>query len=490
MTATDSGSKYLAPLAVLTTLFFMWGFITCLNDILIPRLKSVFDLNYAQAMLIQLAFFTAYFIMSLPSGSVVNRLGYKNGIIIGLVTAGVGCLLFYPAASGQSYGMFLLALFVLASGITLLQVAANPFVAILGKPETASSRLTMTQALNSLGTTIAPIFGSLLILSGEPVKAADELKRLAPAALEAYRVAEASSVQGPYVGLAIALVLLAVAIGFFKLPKLGELHVKVPAVTYVPVVLGALGLFRFIRQSVGVQTEAEATWNRNVFVTLMAVLFVGSLVIAYVQLPKIGEASEDGPARGGRRACVLGALGIFFYVGAEVAIGSFLVNYFKEPAIGALSEAQGAFYVSLYWGGAMVGRFIGSAITLRRYRPSRVLMGHAIVAAGLVLITMATSGVVAMGAIIAVGLFNSIMFPTIFTMGIDGLGKHTGKGSGLLCMAIVGGALIPVIQGSLADRIGIHHCFIIPVVCYLFIAWYGMSETSPVRPAAVAAPSV
>jgi len=453
----------------------MWGFITCLNDIIIPHFKAVFELNYAQAMLIQLAFFTAYFIASLPAGSVVNRLGYKSGIIVGLITAGAGCAVFYPAASAQSFGMFLLALFILASGITLLQVAANPFVAILGKAETASSRLTMTQALNSLGTTIAPIFGSFLILA-QKVKTPDELKQLPPDALNAYHLAQASSVQGPYIGLAIALVVLAVAIGFFKLPKIGELHVKVPFVTYVPVILGSIGLVWFIRQALGVQTEAEATFDRNVFVSLMALLFVCSLVIAFFQLPKIGEASEDGPARGGRRACVLGALGIFFYVGAEVAIGSFLVNYFKEPNIGGLTESQGAKYVALYWGGAMVGRFIGSFFTLRRYRPSRVLAVHAFVAAALVVVTMATSGVVAMYSVLAVGLFNSIMFPTIFTIGIDGLGKHTGKGSGLLCMAIVGGALIPVIQGSLADRIGIHHCFVIPVVCYLFIAWYGLSE--------------
>ena len=231
--SSPSGS-YLAPLAVLTTLFFMWGFITCLNDIIIPHLKAVFELNYAQAMLIQFAFFTAYFIISLPSGLIVNKLGYKNGIIIGLVTAGVGCACFYPAAGMRSYGMFLFALFVLASGITLLQVAANPFVAVLGKPETASSRLTLTQAINSVGTTIAPLFGSFLILSNV-VKSPAELKQMGPAAAEAYRIAEASSVQTPYLGLATALVVLAVAIAFFKLPKIdaasGGEQARAPAVT-------------------------------------------------------------------------------------------------------------------------------------------------------------------------------------------------------------------------------------------------------------------
>jgi FHS family L-fucose permease-like MFS transporter len=426
VTATQSGSKYLAPLAVLTTLFFMWGFITCLNDIIIPHLKAVFELNYAQAMLIQFAFFTAYFVVSLPSGLIVNKLGYKSGIIIGLITAGAGCLLFYPAAGARSYPLFLLALFILASGITLLQVAANPFVAILGKAETASSRLTMTQALNSVGTAIAPIFGSFLILANV-VKSPAELKQLSPAAVEAYRIAEASSVQTPYLGLAAALVVLAIAIGLFKLPK--------------------------IDAASGGSDVGE------------------------------GAASHAHKSAWSYRHLVLGAVGIFVYVGAEVAIGSFLVNYFKEPSIGGLTEAQGARYVSLYWSGAMVGRFIGT-VTLRFLRPGKVLMAHALAAAVLVIATMAFTGSVAMWSIIAVGLFNSIMFPTIFTLAIDGLGKHTGQGSGILCMAIVGGALVPVIQGALADRIGIHHCFIIPVVCYLYIAWYGVAGHPTAKPAA------
>jgi len=415
--------SYTAPLAVLTTLFFMWGFITCLNDIIIPHLKAVFDLNYAQAMLIQFAFFTAYFVMSLPSGLIVNKLGYKNGIIIGLITAGVGCLLFYPAAGARSYPLFLLALFILASGITLLQVAANPFVAILGKPETASSRLTMTQALNSLGTTIAPIFGSMIILS-TVVKSPAEIKQLSPAAADAYRLAEASSVQTPYVGLAIALVLLAVAIAFFKLPKIDA-------------------------ASGGADDAVHA-------------------------------ASQQHKSAWSYRHLVLGAVGIFVYVGGEVAIGSFLVNYFKEPEIGGLVEAAGAHYVAYYWGGAMIGRFIGT-FTLRVVKPGKLLAIHAVGAAALVLITMLSTGQVAMWSVIAVGLFNSIMFPTIFTIAIDGLGKHTGQASGILCMAIVGGALIPVIQGALADRIGIHHCFIIPVLCYLYIAWYGRYGHPPLQ---------
>jgi len=421
--ASDSGKNYMAPLAVLTSLFFMWGFLTCLNDIIIPHLKAVFDLNYTKAMLIQFAFFTAYFIVSLPAGAIVNKLGYKRGIVIGLLTAGAGCLLFYPAAGARSYPLFLGALFVLAAGITLLQVAANPYVAVLGKPETASSRLTMTQAINSLGTTIAPLFGSLIILS-TVVKSPAELQQMAPAAVEAYRQTEAASVQTPYLGLAIALVLLAAAMAMFKLPKIDA-----------------------------------ATGGGD---------------------QQIG--GHEGASAWSYRPLLLGAVGIFVYVGAEVAIGSFLVNYFKEPAIAGLSEAQGARYVSFYWGGAMLGRFIGT-FTLRLFRPGKLLAAHALVASLLVVTTMLTTGHVAMWTIIAVGFFNSIMFPTIFTLGIDGLGKHTGQGSGILCMAIVGGALIPVVQGGLADAVGVHHCFVIAAACYLYIAWYGATWRPPVRTA-------
>jgi FHS family L-fucose permease-like MFS transporter len=413
--SAGSNANYLAPLAVLTTLFFMWGFLTCLNDIIIPHLKAVFELNYAQAMMIQFAFFAAYLVMSLPSGAIVKKLGYKPGIIIGLLTAALGCLLFYPAAGARSYAMFLVALFVLASGITLLQVAANPFVAVLGKPETASSRLTLTQAFNSLGTAIAPMFGSLVILS-TAVKSKTAIAQMGPAAAEAYRVAEASSVQTPYLGLTGALVLLAVAIAAFKLPKIEG------------------GAIEGTAQVATDDATHKSAWSF--------------------------------------RHLVLGAVAIFVYVGGEVAVGSFLVNYFKEPAIGGLAEVDGAKLVSFYWLGAMVGRFLGT-VTLRLFKPGKVLAFHAVGAVTLIVLTMLTSGPTAMYAVLAVGLFNSIMFPTIFTLAIDGLGKHTGQASGILCMAIVGGALIPVLQGFVADAIGIHHCFIVAALCYVYIAWYG-----------------
>lgn len=418
--SSNGKSNYTPALTILTTLFFMWGFLTSLNDILIPHLKAVFSLNYTQAMLIQFTFFTAYAIVSLPSGILVEKIGYKKGIIIGLITAGIGCLIFYPAAGTRSYPIFLLALFVLAAGITLLQVAANPYVAILGKPETASSRLNLTQAFNSLGTTIAPYFGSLLILS-MAVKSAEELQKLSSQDLNAYQLAEASAVQMPYIGLAAALLIIAAMFAIFKLPK--------------------------------IEASTNADSHSNNFDNL-----------------------HESAWR--YRHLVLGAVAIFVYVGAEVSIGSFLVNYIGQPFIAGFPEEQAGKFVSFYWGGAMVGRFFGSVIQ-RKINPGTVLSFNAIVAALLVVISMLTFGQFAMWAILLVGLFNSIMFPTIFTLAIDGLGKHTGQASGILCTAIVGGAIIPVIQGMFADNIGIHHAFILPVICYFFIAYYGAKGHIP-----------
>ncbi len=405
-------ANYTVPLVILTSLFFMWGFITCLNDILIPHLKSLFDLNYTQAMLIQFCFFTAYFIVSLPSGMIVEKIGYRKGIVIGLVTIGIGCLTFLPAALYTSYAIFLAGFFILASGITLLQVAANPYVTILGKPETASSRLNLTQAFNSLGTTVAPIFGSYLILSAA-VKTAEEISKMNGAELSAYKLAQASSVIAPYVGIAVTLFIMAVIFAIIKLPEIEA-------------------------QSSEEQTSPEGV-RRSAW--------------TYSHL-------------------VLGAIGIFVYVGGEVSIGSFLVNYLGQPDIAGLPESVAGKYVSFYWGGAMVGRFIGSAVQAY-IKPGKVLGFNAFMAAALVIISMLTFGKIAMWTILLVGLFNSIMFPTIFSLAISGLGKSTGQGSGILCMAIVGGAIIPLIQGAIADKIGIHHAFILPVFCYAYIAFYG-----------------
>lgn len=418
----EGGQKnYTFELTALTTLFFMWGFLTCLNDILIPHLKAIFQLNYTLSMLVQFVFFFAYFLVSIPSGSIIHKIGYKSGIVLGLVVAGIGSLLFYPAAGFRSYPLFLVALFILASGITILQVAANPYVSILGKPETASSRLNLTQAFNSLGTTIAPLFGSYFILS-VAAKTAEEMAKMSPEELNLYKMAEAAAVQVPYLGIAFTLFIMAAIFAFLKLPNIKD------------------------------EATDNGVMNHNF------------------------DHLHD--SAWGYRHLVLGALAIFVYVGGEVAIGSFLVNYMGQPYIAGLPESIAGKYVSFYWGGAMVGRFIGSGV-LRKLEPRKVLAFNAVMAAVLVTISMLTTGKIAMWSILAVGLFNSIMFPTIFTLAVYGLGRHTAKGSGILCMAIVGGAIIPLLQGALADTIGLHHAFIIPVLCYLYIVFYGLKGAIP-----------
>jgi MFS transporter, FHS family, L-fucose permease len=407
-------NPYLGSLRLLTLLFFMWGFMTCLNDILIPQLKSLFILNYAEVMLVQFCFFAAYLIVSVPSGYFVERFSYQTGIVTGLAVASFGCSLFYPAAEWLSYPLFLFAFFVLASGITLLQVAANPFVTILGSPETAASRLTLTQAFNSLGTTLAPYFGSLFILTA-PIKTADELKLLNTQDLMAYQTSHAALVQGPYLMLAAGLMAMALIFALIKLPAI------------TPSGLAERGNLQSI-------DEDRNAWHY--------------------------------------RHLVLGAIGIFVYVGAEVSIGSFLISYLGEPEISGLTAQQAGKYVSIYWGGAMVGRFAGASL-MQRIPAGKLLAGHALAAVTLLLITMSSSGQLALWSILAIGLFNSIMFPTIFSLALNGLGKHTGQGSGILCAAIVGGAVLPVIQGYFADLIGIHLAFFIPVLCYCYIAYYG-----------------
>ena len=397
-------------LTVMTTMFFMWGFITSLNDVLIPHLKAVFSLNYAQSMLIQFTFFGAYFVMSLPSGKVVSRIGYRNSIIAGLVVTGCGALLFYPAAKIPSYPMFLSALFALATGITLLQVAANAYVSLLGEPRLASSRLNLAQAFNSVGTTLAPMFGGLLILSGATM-GTHALLELAPVQQLAYRLDQAQMVQTPYLLIAGLLFALALMVFFFHLPSLS-----------------------------GVENEQSDEYR-----------FTDALRFRHLRL---------------------GVVAIFFYVGAEVSIGSFLINYISLPAIGGMSVASAAKYVSLYWGGAMVGRFVGAAL-LFKANPRTVLGSCAIVATLLLLGTMLGHGAPAVAAIVAIGLFNAVMFPNIFTIGIEQLGPLTGKASSLLVMAIVGGAVVPLLQGMLADQVGVQLAFVLPLACYLYIAFYG-----------------
>ncbi|QYJ76738.1 sugar MFS transporter [Shewanella sp. FJAT-52076] len=399
--ASAAGAEnYRFALGSLTTLFFMWGLITCLNDILIPHLKAVFSLNYAQAMLIQFCFFGAYFLVSVPAGVLVKRLGYQKGIVVGLLTAALGCGLFYPAAVSATYGVFLGALFVLASGITVLQVAANPYVTALGPVQTASSRLTLTQAFNSLGTTIAPAFGSVLILS----------------------------------------------------------------------------------VAVGASAEAEADAVKLPYLLLCGMLIVLAVVFALLKLPHIHDQEDDVTSSGhsalSHRHLVLGAIGIFVYVGGEVAIGSFLVNFLGESHVAGMAEADAAHYIAFYWGGAMVGRFIGAAV-MQKVDAGKVLGFNATMAALLVLVAMNSSGALAMWAILAVGLFNSIMFPTIFSLALKNLGPATAQGSGILCLAIVGGALVPLLQGLLADSVGLSASFILPVLCYGYILFYGLKGSVP-----------
>ena len=411
----ESSSTNRAALTVVTSLFFMWGFLTCLNDILVPHLKAIFDLNYAQVMMVQFAFFSAYFIFSVPSAKIIDWIGYQKTMVLGLVTMALGAVLFIPAASVPSFPLFLGALMVLAAGITSLQVAANPYVSVLGPARTASSRLNLTQAFNSLGTFLAPWFGKALIMSSAALSLV-EMRKLSPDALQAYRVHEASSVKLPYLGLGLTLLVLGIVIGRFKLPAMPTAQHRVGD------------------KSVG------SIWKH--------------------------------------RHLLLGAVGIFVYVGAEVSIGSFLVNYFSQPEIGNITEKVAAGFVSYYWLCAMVGRFVGSAI-LQKVRTGTLLGIVALAAAALVTTSMLTLGSVAMWSIILVGLFNAVMFPSIFTLGIAELGPLTGDGSGLMIMAIVGGAILPVAQGAIADRIGIHHAFLLPVLCYLYIVFYAFWGSKP-----------
>jgi FHS family L-fucose permease-like MFS transporter len=404
--------QHLGSLSILTSLFFIWGFITCLNDILIPHLKAMFTLDYTQAMLVQFCFFGAYFMMSVPSGYYVDKMGYKNGIITGLFIAGLGCLLFYPAAGAHSYALFLGAFFVLASGITLLQVAANPFVTVLGSPETASSRLTLTQAFNSLGTTLAPYLGAVFILSVSQ-KSTNEIHLFDAQQLVTVQVEQATAVQNAYLLLAGVLFALAIIFALIKLPTI----------------------------------QSQSHQNEQTKTTLISAWHYPHLI--------------------------LGAVAIFVYVGSEVAIGSFLVSFLGQTDIAALSVQDAGKYVSFYWGGAMIGRFVGVAL-MQKIQSSRLLAFHALAAVLLILTAIFAKGDLAMWSLLAVGLCNSIMFPTIFSLALNGLGSNTGQGSGILCAAIVGGAIIPLVQGMIADNVGLQMALFLPVSCYFYIGFYGL----------------
>ena len=394
-------------------LFFIFGGITSLNDVIIPKLKDLFTLSYAQAMLVQSAFFAAYFIVSIPAAAIVRRIGYMRTAVVGLLTMTAGCLLFIPASSSGVFATFLVALFVLASGITIVQVVANPLISLLGAPQTAHSRLTFAQAFNSLGTTVFPYVGAILILGS---LASIDPATLSGAALDAYRAAETQVVVQTYIGLAIALVIVA-ALVWHNRKKL----VEAPAPK-----VSMLRAFELLRQ------------------------------------PRFA----------------FGALCIFLYVGAEVAVGSVIVNYLMEANVLGLSAEAAGKHVPLYWGGAMVGRFIGAAL-LRMFSPGKVLACAAAMTIALLLVSATTSGMVSGWALLAVGLFNSIMFPTIFSLACEGLGERAAEGSGLICMAIVGGAVVPLLTGHAADIVGLKMALLVPVLCYALILCFGVFARRP-----------
>jgi FHS family L-fucose permease-like MFS transporter len=409
-------------MTVTTALFFMVGFLTCLNDVVIPHLKSIFELNYAEALLVQFAFFSSYFIFSYPGGKLVERVGYKRAMVIGLLVMAAGAAGFLPAAYFALFPLFLAALILLAAGMTVVQVAVNPYVTVIGPAATASSRLNLAQAFNSVGTFIAPFVGGLLILGGATQLTPERMNSLSAAALQSYREVQADTVRLPYIAITVTLVLLAVALAAIKLrPQ---------------------------------DSSAERTQDFR----------PGAFAEALAKPASIWS----------RPWLLAGALGIFTYVGAEVAIGSLLVNYMGLPQIAGLKESIAANFLMVYWGGAMIGRFIGSAV-LQRVRTGPVLGTAGVVACLLVILSILTHGHTAMYALLAVGLFNSIMFPSIFTLGIQDLGPLTSKGSSLMIAAILGGAIIPELTGRLADKIGLHPAFILPAICYVYIAAFGIA---------------
>ncbi|SHJ10199.1 MFS transporter, FHS family, L-fucose permease [Mesonia phycicola] len=427
--SNSTKTTYRTAFIFLTLLFFLWGFLTVIVDSLIPRLKEVFELSYFQAGMVQFAFFGAYFLLSIPASFILSKIGYKKGIVLGILMMAGGCLLFYPASSLRIFWIFMLGYFILAGGITILQVAANPYVTILGPEKSAASRLNLSQAFNSLGASIAPIVGALFILS-DKIKTAGEISSLTTIEQTEYYAAEASAVQTPFIVIAGILIAIALVFVFVNLPKvIGE----------------------------GEQKGSYATAFKN-------------------------------------KNLILGAIGLFCYVGAEVAIGSYMVNYFMQLELAEIirntpfmssiahwfltddlqsvdAKAVVGIFVTFYWTGAMVGRFIGAYLT-SIISPSKVLSIFAIIAVSLIIISTQSTGLVAMWTIISVGLFNSIMFPTIFSLGIDELGDSKPQGSGIMCTMIVGGAIVPPLFGLLTDNFGFGLALILVICCYSYIFFF------------------
>ena len=432
----DNNKTYINAFILVTSLFFTWGFLTVLVDSPISRFREIFTLSYFESGLVQFAFFGAYFLLSIPAGFILTRIGYQKGIILGLTTMAIGCFLFYPAASFRTFGIFMIGYFVLAGGMTILQVAANPYVAALGNEETSSSRLILSQAFNSLGTALAPSVGAIYFLS-DKILSKEEIELLDLESREIYYLSEASAVQGPFIFFGCFLLAIAIVFFFIKLPSLMP---KKESGTYL-----------------------DAINQRNL---------------------------------------MYGVFGIFFYVGAEVTIGSYLVNYFLDMNLvdsiknNSIMNSIATFFkhdifvlldngdykysnkaifglfVTFYWSGAMVGRFIGSYLT-KIFQAGKVLSFFALIAIFLIFLSAISDGLISMWSILAIGLFNSIMFPTIFTLSLNGLGNLKPKGSGLLCTGIVGGAIIPPLYGLLTDFMGFKFSLIVLSLCYLYIANYG-----------------
>lgn len=398
---------YLSPFIIVTALFFIFGFVTTLNMALVPHLRAVFSLNYLWAMLAETAFFLAYFVFSAPSARLIDSIGYKKTMVISLFVQVVGCLLFIPAAKYVNFPLFLGAIFIVGAGITALQTAANPYVAILGPEHSAPIRLTLAQAFNSIGALLAPLVGGALILAASPGSES--------------RAALADTVRMPYIAIAGILLLLGIAVAFSHLP-----HIESSQESFL-------------------SGDSASIHDRSIW---------------------------------SFRHTVLGAVGIFVYVGVEVGLASIAVNYFRSQGMSSLKTAS--YLVSLYWGGAMVGRLLGSWM-LTKIQTGRLVAIFAACGAALLIVSMLTSGPVAIWTLVLCGFFNSIQFPNVFALGIAGLGPLTSRGSGLINTAIVGGAIIPALIGALADKVGIQGSFVLPVACYLYIAWYGMWGSKPVR---------
>ncbi len=405
--AEQNTPSYTGPFITVAVLFFIFGFITNLNMALVPHLRNIFTLPYAWAMLAESAFFLAYFVFSSPTSKLIESIGYKKTMVVSLFIQVVGCLLFVPAAKLVSFPLFLTAVFIVGAGVTALQTAANPYVAILGPEHSAPVRLTLAQALNSLGGTIAPLVAGAYILT-DPASTAT-------------KAAIANTVRGPYIAIAGGLLILGIAVAFMHLPAISQTQAFRPA------------------------KEGDPILSRSIW---------------------------------GYRHTVLGAVGIFLYVGVEVGLASIAVNYFKNQGVD--SEKTASFLVSLYWGGALIGRLLGSWV-LTRINSNKLLGAFGFIAAALLAVSMMSSGQTAIWTLVLCGFFNSIMFPNIFALGIKGLGPMTSKGSGLIMTAVVGGAIVPLLIGAAADRFGIQHAFVIPIFCYLFIAYYGLWGSKPTK---------